>query len=387
MNLIEGTNQPFKETPDCHRRHNFLNRMAQGFSRFFFGLLGWLTAIAGLSALAVVPGLNILSLGYLLEVSGRSAKGGRWYQLPGITWLGTVGILMLGAWALSVPVRFMAGLWKDAWMLSPDSGTTRLFACITVLAAALATVHLVWTFLRGGKIRHLIWPAPILAWRWIRGRADLPREGLLLLEYLRQLRPWYYFWLGLRGMLGSVVWLAVPVGILIYASRQPTVPAAFLSLVGGILLATVAMALPFLQARFAQTGRTRSLWEWRAVSALYQRAPLAFALSLTVTLVAATPLYLLKVELTPREVAWLPSLLFVLLMLPARILSGWALHRACIQDDPKPRFWRILSKVWMLPLTLAYALVVYLTQYLSWNGIYSLLEQHAFLVPAPMLSL
>jgi hypothetical protein len=31
--------------------------------------------------------------------------------------------------------------------------------------------------------------------------------------------------------------------------------------------------------------------------------------------------------------------------------------------------------------------VVYFTPYLSWNGAMSLLEQHAFLVPAPLMAL
>jgi hypothetical protein len=35
----------------------------------------------------------------------------------------------------------------------------------------------------------------------------------------------------------------------------------------------------------------------------------------------------------------------------------------------------------------AYVFLVWLTQYLSWHGSLSLMEQHAFLVPAPLLGL
>ena len=38
-------------------------------------------------------------------------------------------------------------------------------------------------------------------------------------------------------------------------------------------------------------------------------------------------------------------------------------------------------------VALAYVLVVYAAPFLSWNGAWSLLEQHAFLVPAPLMAL
>ncbi len=41
----------------------------------------------------------------------------------------------------------------------------------------------------------------------------------------------------------------------------------------------------------------------------------------------------------------------------------------------------------MLPVGLAYAVIVFFTQYTAWHGIGSLSEQHAFLLPVPFLSL
>ena len=41
---------------------------------WFFGLIA---IVGGVALLSVVPGLNFLSLGYLLEVSGRVAKTGK----------------------------------------------------------------------------------------------------------------------------------------------------------------------------------------------------------------------------------------------------------------------------------------------------------------------
>jgi hypothetical protein len=39
----------------------------------------------------------------------------------------------------------------------------------------------------------------------------------------------------------------------------------------------------------------------------------------------------------------------------------------------------------IVPVVGFYVLLVYATQYLAWNGTLGLLEQHAFLVPAPLL--
>ncbi len=39
----------------------------------------------------------------------------------------------------------------------------------------------------------------------------------------------------------------------------------------------------------------------------------------------------------------------------------------------------------MLPAVLFYIVLVYFTQYLSWYGVWSLYEQHAFMVPGAVL--
>ena len=39
----------------------------------------------------------------------------------------------------------------------------------------------------------------------------------------------------------------------------------------------------------------------------------------------------------------------------------------------------------MLPVVAAYVLIVFLAQYTSWGGLWSLYEQHAFLLPVPFL--
>jgi hypothetical protein len=63
------------------------------------------------------------------------------------------------------------------------------------------------------------------------------------------------------------------------------------------------------------------------------------------------------------------------------------LSRALRHEQPRHFFFRWLARLGALPVAFFYVLAVYLTQYLSWNGAFSLIEQHAFLVPAPMLSM
>jgi hypothetical protein len=97
-------------------------------------------------------------------------------------------------------------------------------------------------------------------------------------------------------------------------------------------------------------------------------------------------LYLLKIELPPRDLAWLPSLVFVAFILPARLLTGWAVSRGLRHEQPRHAVFRWMGRLAVIPVAIIYVLFVYLTQYVSWNGSVSLLEQHAFLVPAPVIA-
>src|SRR5262249_37680611 len=115
--------------------------------------------------------------------------------------------------------------------------------------------------------------------------------------------------------------------------------------------------------------------------------PWAFALAFFVTLLFALPLYLLKIEMVPREAAWLPSLVFIVFMFPARLLTGWALGRARHRSSPRHWFFRWSGRAGMVPVAAFYVLIVFFSQYISWHGVWSLYEQHAFLLPVPFFSM
>ena len=62
-------------------------------------------------------------------------------------------------------------------------------------------------------------------------------------------------------------------------------------------------------------------------------------------LLASIPLYLLKIEMIPREAAWLPSVVFVIFLAPARLLTGWAYAQSGRGELPRGCSLRFLSGV------------------------------------------
>lgn len=351
-------------------------------------IFGFVALIVLIAACSVIPVLNFLSLGYLLNVSGTIARTGRIRDgFIGVRKASLIGSIAAGTWIVVWPARLLADFWSDAELIAPGSNVSRLWHAGLIAVTVIILAHIVWACIRGGKLWHFLWPQPLRFKRWL-GEADkFSSLQRMVVDYVIGLRLPFYFWLGVRGFVGALAWLIVPVAILFAATRLPVGGSILLSLLGGVLLLLVAIHLPFLQARFAQTDRFRAIFELREVRKLFLRAPLAFWLSLLITLLFAVPLYLLKIELTPRELAWAPSLLFVIFIFPARVLTGWAMSRATRHEQPRHWFWRWTARLGIVPVALAYTIVVYFTPYLSWNGSLSLLEQHAFLVPAPLMAL
>jgi uncharacterized membrane protein len=152
-----------------------------------------------------------------------------------------------------------------------------------------------------------------------------------------------------------------------------------------LLLAFVILYLPLLQLRLASENRFSAMFEWRAVRRMYRNAPWAFTLAFFLTLLFALPLYLLKVEALPRETRWLPALIFMLFIFPARLFMGWAVGLANRRTQPRHWFFRWTGRIPLLPIAGVYVLVVFFSQYTSWNGVVTLYEQHAFLLPVPFL--
>ncbi|MGD9720015.1 MAG: hypothetical protein AB7O59_02230 [Pirellulales bacterium] len=372
----------------ARRGWHFLLRGWRAWSAALEWIFGALTLIVGLAVLATIPVLQFLSLGYLLEVSGRVARTGSLRAgFIGVRHAAQLGRMVVGVTLLMLPVWFAASMEYSAWLIDPRSRATRGWAIALVALSIVALVQMASACLRGGRIRHFLVPRPIRTVQLSLEPGAYPRARDAVWDFFVGLRLPYYFWLGLRGFAGAVVWLLVPVSLLASASRLPGGWAGLVGVVGGALLALVLVHLPFLQAQFAAENHLAAMFDVPAMRRQFKRAPVAFFVALLFTLVLALPLYLLKIEIVPREAAWLPSLLFVVSIFPARLLTGWAMARANDRRTPRLWFWRWTSRLATIPVVLFYVVVVYFTQYLSWYGVWSLYEQHAFLVPAPFLGL
>jgi hypothetical protein len=280
------------------------------------------------------------------------------------------------------PLRFVALLAGSARLIEPDGRAERFWTATLWVLTLLFVMHVVSACWRGGRLRSFFWPRPVRFVRELRQPGAFARARDAVWEFVRGLHLPYYFWLGLRGFLGGIVWLLVPITLLAGGTRAP-----LLGFLGGALLAIVVIYLPFAQVRFAVENRWRAMFEVRAVRDNFRRAPLAFFVAQLVTLASALPLYLLKIEIIPREAAWLPGLVFVAFIFPARLLAGWAYGRSERRATPRHGFFRVAARLAIAPAAIAYAVIVYFTQFTSWYGIASLYEQHAFLLPVPFLDL
>lgn len=385
-NSTGGNDEPLLEVATVvdqqpRRSRPPIRRFLHAIDAAWQGLFGAVSLIVGLAVLTTLPMLQFLSLGYLLEASGRIARTGRFTAgFVGLRKAGRIGSIVLGAWLLLWLPRLASSLWIDSRLIVPESRATRFWAMALVVLTAWVILHTAAACLRGGRLRHFLWPRPI---RFVRRMLQPGAYGQVrdaVWDFVAGLRLPYYFWLGLRGFVGGFLWLALPVSLLALGAKAPLV-----GFLGGILLAVVVLYLPFLQAEFAAQNRFAAMFALRDVRRAYSRAPVAFCIAVLFTLALALPLYLLKIELIPREAAWLPSLLFVMSIFPARLLSGWAIARARRREKPTHGLFRWGGRLAIFPVAGVYVLLVYFTQYLSWHGIWSLYEQHAFLVPAPFL--
>jgi hypothetical protein len=349
------------------------------------GFFGVVALILGLSILSIVPLGQWLSLGYLLESSGRVARTGR--LRDGVIGFRTAA--RLGRWAAGValsfvPLSIIGSMARSAAWIDPTGPVARTWRIVLACVFVLTILHILGASIRGGRIRDFLWPP-----RSLLGLIRRLRRGGVYTEardklwaIVSSLRLGHYFWIGLVGFGGTLVWLAIPAALIAAGRRAP-----ILTVIGALILLWVVPWIPLLQVHFAVGGRVSALFARRSLRDRYRRAPWAFAIAVLAVLLAALPLYLFKIELIPRGAVWLPSLVFVVFLAPARLLAGWAYARSERSERARHWFSCLLGRLAILPVAALYVLVVILAQYTSWEGAVSLFEQHAFLLPAPFLTL
>ncbi len=397
-------------------------------------LFGMVSVVLLLAVAANIPILQFLSFGYLLEVMGRMARRQRISDaMVGLRKASVLGSIVMGTWLSLLPIRLISNRWYESYLIDPDSNSTRFLAIVQFGLMIMLILHVAAALLCGGKLRYFLWPliAPfslavwcarrIANWKYIRRLLVLTTDwfapGLahdichatpivdwfLPLIFLRRvwqrncytqtrdqvwdfvvgLRLPYYFLFGLRGFIGSFLWLLLPTMLLAGATYTTGGLAISAGVLGVLVAIPIFAALPFLQAHYAVDGCWRRFWEIGAVFQNFGRAPLSHLFALLCTLVLALPLFFLKIEAIPTELLWTLSVAFLVFTWPAKTVTGWAYGRG--QRSVQSSRWWLKYPIAMttLPISFLFVGILTLTRYVSWNGALSLFENHVFLLPAP----
>ena len=348
-------------------------------------LFGIASLVVLLAVVAAIPGVNILALGYLLEVEGRVARSGRLRDaFPLIDLAPRLGSIALGVLLCVFPLQLLAGAAADARLINPGSTADRNLHLLVQVASIVLTLHLCLALARGGSLTCFI--RPIKNLRWLSSRVTSgqywTQAEAAVRDFLSGWRLKYHFWLGFRGYAGALLWLVLPTALFASATKTEGLP-LFLMVIGGVLLMLVLSWVPFLQAHYAAENRWGAMFELRKVRALYRHAPFSWLVTLLVTLALSLPLYLFTIVLPPGDVAWLVTLVFIVSIYPARVVTGWAYHRAVTRERPAPRLLLVFTRLLTVPLLGFYVFLLFFTQLIGERGKAVLFEHHAFMLPSP----
>lgn len=367
--------------------------------RRLMSFIGWsirgsfciVSLVVLLATLTAIPIFQLIAFGYLLSVAGGLAGGVRFRDcLPHLRQAGQIGLAALAIILAALPTQLLSHWESVAYLINPDSNQAVAMRVLAITCSALATIYLLWAWVRGGRLKHYLWPQPKRflreGWRWSTWKTAPDR----LWDFTTSLELPRYFWLGLRGAIGTLIWL-IPAMIIVAAFRNgETGLAGLVGFVSLIFLGIGMMYLPMLQAHFAAENRFSALFAVRTIRRNFRCAPWTWLVAMVIALVLTPiPLYLLKIEATPREVMWLPCLVFIAFILPARVATGLALRRAR-RLEPSTSRWGTISR-WLVRLFMPfvvgiYLLFVYVSQYTSWDGLLTWVQQHAILIPVPFLN-
>jgi hypothetical protein len=352
-------------------------------------LMGCSCLVVALAVLAAIPGLNILTLGYLVEPQRRVAVSGRLRDgFPLLCIASRLGTLVFFTLLFCIPIRIQATRLSDALViLGPAHPRTLQMQAILTGLQWLIGVHLLISILNGCTAGCFLRPLRNLKWLWkslwtASGRMQFAAGLNAILDLLR---PVPHFMMGLRAFFGAICWLIIPTSMLVAYSaperRQPIF--GLISFLGVLVMIPVAAWLPLLQVQQAVTGRFRSIFAFREVRRIICGAPWAWAGSTVILYAMTFPLYLGKIRLPPQDALLILTPFFILLTYPARILVAWAWHRGHSRPSAAGKFQRRAVKLLMFPLLAAYCGFLLLTPFVSELGRNAPFENQAFLGPVP----
>ncbi len=346
-----------------------------------------------LAIVAAVPIVQLASLGYILVAAGNLAQGDPWRRaFPGLRMAGKLGTFALIAGILWIPVYFVNDLSYSAQLLQPSSSTAKSWRLGAFLLTFAWVTHVGWAAMRGGRWWHFLWPAPVRFIVRIFRPSTWRETSSRLYDTVASLHFTRLWWIGARAAAGALLWIAVPVSMMIVGERAENFPGAgFVGFLGAVAMIAIMFYLPFSQIQFAVDNRFASIFDFRRVRRRFLYAPWAHAISLLLLCLLCIPLYLLRIEAAPAELLWAPSLVFILLMFPAKLALGAAIGYAEGRQhrrNLRKRHWTLRWPARMVAFTsvLIYVGALYVAQLVAGQGAYVMYFQHAFLVPAPLIS-
>ncbi|APZ96191.1 hypothetical protein [Fuerstiella marisgermanici] len=350
--------------------------------------LGFLLPL--LAGLAAIPGVNLLSLGMLLDAEARVGKSGRFRDgiplLAVSTRIGTIGLMVF---IFLVPIMMTSSVAEGQQVVSQLSGgSLNGLSFVTRVLQVVIFCHLLLAIANGGSFACFLRPIRNLRRliRDVRSGEYSSNVNLWTERLTNVLRPWHHLKLAVWGAIGALCWLAIPTLLLGALSTQPHEdlgPSAIVTILGAILIIPVAAWLPLLQCHQAVTGRFKAIFEVRKAREIICRVPIRWAVATILLYGLAIPLYLSKVVSWPVDALWLFTPLFIIVIYPTRILMGWVYGTGVQKNLRAPKLIRWPTKVVMVPLIAIYALTLFLLPTISEAGGRAMFENHAFLLPVP----
>lgn len=342
-----------------------------------------------LAIVAAVPVIQLASLGYLLHAASNLAVGRPWSAaLPGLRMSGRLGIFFFLAGLTWLPVYLVTDLAYTAQLLQPGSPTARVWRLGAFIITFIWVLHFAWAAMRGGRWWQVLWPDPLGFLSQIWRLRTWRRASDNLYETVQALHFPGLWWLGARAAAISLALLLVPVSLMIIGLRATGNGFGLVGFVGFMGMLVVILYLPFSQIQLAAENRLLAALDWRRVRRRFLHAPLAHAFALLALCLLSLPLYLLRIEEILVEFQWLPSLVFVGFMFPAKLVlgaaMGYAAKRSGVLARP-PRSWylRWPARLLALASALIYVGSLYAAQLVAGQGALVMFFQHAFLVPTP----
>ena len=359
-----------------------------------FRALGWLflvgTGLASLllllAILAAIPIVNLLALGTMLEAEGRVVRSGRLRDgIPFAGALPRLGGIVIGTWLWLLVIRFVTQASADAALIDPGGPSARGWALVRFAVSLLVGFHLLATWFFGGSLPSFFRPVRngrrLL--RALHAGTAWGTASAALAQIIDTVHPGRLFSLGLRGFVGTFLWLLLPTLLFSFLGDTTKPGQVLVTLLGAILLGIALAWVPFLQARFAAEQRLAVFRDLGTVRELWRRAPVVMLLALVILYGLSLPLYLFKIVAAPRDAVLFLTPIFILTIYPARLAVGWATHRA--QARPA-RAWRLLRwpvTALLVPVLALYLFLLFFTPAIDAFGKRALFDHHALLIPTP----